>query len=226
VERNPIAAVARGFLVMAVRPIADPRRHRRGLSRREQHPVTFVELHGPDAAFRTRRSVAVGWTVSRSAIVQSMAHMPWQPGRRAYRSEVGRFNGRRSTKILTDNPAVRARTHGRTSGRRAATSGGTDDREAPDHFLGCDDGRDGPMPAQFAGAGKRRGDDDQGTTGEAKHPAQQAKQIPAQIPGISFPRPTCAYKSGPPPTISVARLISVRRSAPIRSRTPHPRPNR
>jgi uncharacterized protein (DUF1501 family) len=56
--------------------------------------------------------------------------------------------------ILADNPAVRARTHDRAFGRRAATSGGTDHRQAPDHFLGCDSGRNGPVPAQFAGAGK------------------------------------------------------------------------
>src|SRR5688572_31672658 len=107
---------------MAAGPIADPRRDRRGLSRREQHPVTFVELHGPDAAFRTRRSVAVGWTVSRSAIVQSIVHIPWRPRRRAYRFEVGRFNGE-DRKILADNPAVRARTHDRAFSRRAAPSG-------------------------------------------------------------------------------------------------------
>lgn len=56
--------------------------------------------------------------------------------------------------ILADNLSVRARTHDRAFSRRAATSGGTDHRQAPDHFLGGDNGRNGPMPAQLAGAGK------------------------------------------------------------------------
>lgn len=56
--------------------------------------------------------------------------------------------------ILADNPAVWTRTHGRAFGRRAATSGGTDHRQAANHFLGGNNGRNGPMPAQFAGAGK------------------------------------------------------------------------
>ena len=56
--------------------------------------------------------------------------------------------------ILADNPAVGARTHDRAFSQRAATSGGTDHRQAPDHFLGGDNRRNGPMPAQFAGAGK------------------------------------------------------------------------
>jgi hypothetical protein len=43
------------------------------------------------------------------------------------------------------------------------------------------------MAAQLSGAGQCGGDDDQGTTGEAKHLVQQANEVPAEKPGISFP---------------------------------------
>ena len=59
------------LLVAAVGPIADPGRNRCCLSRRRLHPIPLVELHGADSAFRAQRGVAAGWTISRSAIVQS-----------------------------------------------------------------------------------------------------------------------------------------------------------
>lgn len=89
--------------------------------------------------------------------------------------------------ILADNPAVRARTHDCALAWRAAASGGADHRQAPDDFLGSDYRRHGGVTAQLSRAGKRRGDDDQGTTGKAKHPGQQANRVPVKNPGISFP---------------------------------------
>lgn len=89
--------------------------------------------------------------------------------------------------ILADNPAVRARTHDCALAWRAAASGGADHRQAPDDFLGSDYRRHGGVTAQLSRAGKRRGDDDQGTTGKAKHPGQQANRVPVKKSGNFLP---------------------------------------
>jgi hypothetical protein len=128
--------------------------------------------------------------------------------------------------ILADKPAVRARPHDRAPGWRAAASGGADHRQAPDDFLGSDYRRHGGVTAQLSRAGKRRGDDDQGTTGKTKHSAQQANRVPAKNPGISFPVLIGSYRSAPPRTVCVTRITSMKRPAPIPSRRRRRRPSR
>ena len=71
--------------------------------------------------------------------------------------------------------------------RHASTRGRPHDREAAIEFLGRDDWRDGAVAAKLTGTGERGRDDDERTTGQAKHAAIKGKRDSCKKSGILFP---------------------------------------
>ena len=102
-------------------------------------------------------------------------------------------------------PHIGFRTRLPVVARHASTRGSPHDREAAIQFLGCDDWRDRAVAAKLTGARERGRDDDERTTGQAKHATMKANRIPAKNREFRSLVPGSAYKSAPRTTIWVRR---------------------
>jgi hypothetical protein len=204
-HRAGLAAPARGPLEPTLWTIADPRRNRRRLASRKQHSIALVEFHGSDAALWAHRRVAVGRTVRRPAIVHSITHLRGGLCRRIpLRTLAVQWKVRQDARY---HPHIGFGTRPAVVARHASARGSPHDCEAAVQFLGCDDRGDGAMAAKLTGTSERGRNDDERTTGQAKHATMKANAIPAENREFCFLVPRSAYKSAARTTIWVRRNI-------------------
>ena len=183
--------------------IAGPRGNRRRLATRQQHPIAFVEFHGSDPALWAQRRVAVGGTVRRPAIVHSITHLPGGLCRRIpLRTLTVQWKVREDAGY---QPHIGFGACLAIVARHASTRGSPHDREAAIQFLGRDDWRDGAVAAKLTGTGERGRDDDERTTGQAKHATIKANASPAKNREFCSLVSRSAYKSAARTTIWVSR---------------------
>jgi hypothetical protein len=202
-HRTGIAAPPRGAFETTLWTIADPRRNRRRLPSRQQHSIALVEFHGSDPALWAQRRVAVGGTVRRPAIVHSITHLRGGLCRRIpLRTLAVQWKVREDA---GDEPHIGFGTSLAVVARHASTRGSPHDCEAAIQFLGCDDWRDGAVAAKLTGTGERGRNDDERTTGQAKHATMKANAIPAKNREFRSLVPGSAYKSAARTTIWVSR---------------------
>jgi hypothetical protein len=194
---------ARGAFEPTLWTIADPRGNRRRLATRQQHPIALVEFHGSDPALWAQSGIAVGGTVRRPAIVHSITHLRGGLCRRIpLRTLTVQWKVREDAGY---QPHIGFRTRLAVVARHASTRGSPHDGEAAIQFLGRDDWRDGAMAAKLTGTGERGRDDDERTTGQAKHATRKANPIPAKNREFSSLVPGSTYKSAARTTIWVRR---------------------